>query len=357
MDSKKANRDSNMELLRVLCMFFILVHHFIVHVLYPDLTAQDGVLNGYRIACVFLNGFVYVGVNCFILISGFYGIKFKVKSLFKLYCICVFYSLLLVLIQFGFGGVQLDKALFYRVFFPFSHPQWWFMTCYVVLFMLAPVLNKAIQYLNRKEFVLVLVLLTVVNVYLGFYWHQYNVDGYNVEQFVYIYFIGAYLRRFPIKALDRKKPLLLYVGCAMVWSVMTLVSIRWHVPHWNAFFYNSPFVVLAAVGLFVYMKNKAFYNAKINAIAASVLPAYLLQDADSSLVYSWTDRHVLPLINGRKNELAKTVLMLLFVFLASVALIVVAFIIDQIRLLLMRPVWKVYGVASAKVKTVSYCGK
>ena len=64
-------RDSNMELLRILCMLLILIHHFIVHVLYPDLALRDGVIDSYRIACLVINGFAYVGVNCFILISGY----------------------------------------------------------------------------------------------------------------------------------------------------------------------------------------------------------------------------------------------------------------------------------------------
>ena len=76
-------RDSNIELLRIICMLFILIHHFIIHSLVPDLFVRDGNINAYRVACIIVNGVVYVGVNCFILISGYYGIKFKLRSLFR----------------------------------------------------------------------------------------------------------------------------------------------------------------------------------------------------------------------------------------------------------------------------------
>ena len=109
-----------MELLRIICMLLILTHHFILHVLYPELAARGGDVNPYRIACIIINGFAYVGVNCFILLSGYYGMKFKVKSLFNLYFICVFYGLLTTLMKWGGGlDVQLDKSLLYQIFLPF----------------------------------------------------------------------------------------------------------------------------------------------------------------------------------------------------------------------------------------------
>lgn len=69
--TKTINRDSNMELLRIVCMLFILMHHFIVHVFCPELVVCDGNLGWYRAVGIVVNGFIYVGVNCFILISGY----------------------------------------------------------------------------------------------------------------------------------------------------------------------------------------------------------------------------------------------------------------------------------------------
>lgn len=70
------NRNSNLELLRIVCMLFIICHHWIVfildncgyHVPLGD-TKQD-------YTSVFLNSFFIIGVNCYVLISGYFDKTF-----------------------------------------------------------------------------------------------------------------------------------------------------------------------------------------------------------------------------------------------------------------------------------------
>lgn len=341
-------RDSNIELLRIVCMLFILIHHFIIHSLVPDLFVRDGEINAYRVACIVINGFVYVGVNCFILISGYYGIKFKLRSLFNLYCICVFFALLVALMKACVTDVQVDKSLLYTILLPFSHSDWWFIKCYVALFLIAPVLNKAAQNLGRKEFITVIVLLTVLNIYLGYYWHQHNSDGYNLVQFIYVYLIGAFLRRFPLKRLDRKYSMILYLSGALLWSLISILSVKWRVPHWVPFYYNNPLVILAAVGLFVFMTQIEIRSVAVNTIASSVLAAYLIQDIPGGLVYAvgglYNQSYIAPL----DNAALKIMSMIAFVVIGAISILFVAFALDRLRLLLMKPIWMVYDRLSVR---------
>lgn len=337
-----------MELLRIVCMLFILMHHFIVHVFFPELVLRDGSMGWYRAVGIVVNGFVYVGVNCFILISGYYGIKFRWKSLFNLYCICAFYALLVVLERCLCQHILFDKGMLYQVLLPFSHTEWWFISCYVALFLLAPLLNKAIESLGRNEFVYALVLLTILNVYFGYYWHQHNEDGYNLLHFVYIYFIGAFLHKYPLKVLDRKRSMLLYVSCALLWSILTLLSVRWRVPHWIPLHYNNPVLILSSIGLFVYMTTLKIRNPRINALASGVLAAYLIQDVGGGLVYSLSGMYKQIMETRFDSEGMRIVSMLAFVVLGSVVVLLLALAIDWIRVWLTRPVWKVYGIAEKK---------
>lgn len=352
MKMKAINRDSNMELLRIVCMLFILVHHFIVHVFYPDLSIRNGDLNVYRAVCILINGFTYVGVNCFVLISGYYGIKFKVRSLFNLYCICAFYALLLQVVNWGVSGLPFDRSAVYSIIFPFTHTQWWFIKCYVALFLLSPLLNKAIENLNNKEFGWVLLLMAVVNVYFGYYWHQHNVDGYNLEQFVFLYLIGAFLKKTPFERLGKNRALLLYVLCALLWSGITILSVKWRVPHWISFYYNNPLVLLASIGFFVYFTKLDFHNGWINAVASSVLAAYLIQDVQGGVVYSLAGRFYNELMTLIGSELWSIFAMVAFVLLGSILVLAVAVAIDRFRMLLMIPVWKTYNVFSRKIRRV-----
>jgi len=341
-------RDSNIELLRIVCMLFILIHHFIIHSLIPDLFVRDGDINAYRVACIVINGFVYVGVNCFILISGYYGIKFKFRSLFNLYCTCVFFALLAALMKACVTDVQVNKSLLYTILLPFSHSDWWFIKCYVALFLIAPVLNKAAQNLGRKEFMTVIILLTVLNIYLGYYWHQHNSDGYNLVQFIYVYLIGAFLRRFPLKRLDRKYSMILYLSGALLWSLISILSVKWRVPHWVPFYYNNPLVILAAVGLFVFIAQIEIRSVAVNTIASSVLAAYLIQDIPGGLVYTVGDLYNQLFITPLGNVLLKILSMIAFVVIGAIAILFVAFALDRLRLLLMKPIWMVYDRLSVR---------
>lgn len=342
------NRDSNIELLRIVCMLFILMHHFIVHVFCPELVLRDGDLGLYRAVCVIINGFVYVGVNCFILISGYYGIKFKWKSLFNLYCICAFYALLVVLERCLWQHSPFDKGMLYSVLLPFSHTEWWFISCYVALFLLSPLLNKAIEVLDRQQFVLIMLLLTILNVYFGYYWHQHNVNGYNLLNFVFVYFIGAFLHKFPLKKLDRRRSMLLYVVCSMLWSILTFLSVRWRVPHWNPLHYNNPVLILSSIGLFVFITTHKISNPRINALASGVLAAYLIQDVAGGLIYSFSTRYKNFVELRYDTEGMRIASMLVFVALGSMLVLLLALAIDRVRVWLMQPVWKMYGMVENK---------
>lgn len=344
------DRDSNMELLRIICMLLILIHHFIIHPLYPSLLARDGDINIYRIACIVICGFAFVGVNCFIMISGYYGIKFRFKSLFNLYCICAFYALLAVLMKYVLGITSLDKNQLYLILLPFSHSEWWFIKCYVALFLISPILNAAADKLTKNDFACSLILLTILNIYFGFYWHEHNYNGYNLVQFIYVYLIGAYLRRYPLTKLDIKRSVFLYISCSVIWSILTTLSLRWRVPHWGALHYNNPFVLLASIGLFISMSRVTIHNQKINLIASSVLAAYLIQDVEEGWVYYCSALFNKTILLPLNSVFLKAALMIAFVLIGSITVLGASFLIDRIRIQLMKPVWMFYEWTSNRLK-------
>ena len=73
-------RNSNIELLRIIAMMFIVIWHISVH-------AQKGELPSHN----YIAAITTTGVNLFVLISGYWGIKLKWKSLLNILSIVVFY--------------------------------------------------------------------------------------------------------------------------------------------------------------------------------------------------------------------------------------------------------------------------
>lgn len=95
-------RDSNFELLRVIAMFFIILYHIIMfHVvkIYPDTPFWIAVQYPLHIAVVL-----------FVLISGYYGMRLKVKSVIHLIMLVFIYHIPLSLGEF-IGDVLFDDSI------------------------------------------------------------------------------------------------------------------------------------------------------------------------------------------------------------------------------------------------------
>lgn len=96
IERETQERSSNIELLRILSMFLVLMIHYIPSRTLPthDTLAHDTLGTLFDLE---LRSISFVCVNCFILISGYFGIRWKLKSfsnlLFK-YCSGRSYALL-----------------------------------------------------------------------------------------------------------------------------------------------------------------------------------------------------------------------------------------------------------------------
>ena len=103
----KKQRSSNLELYRIICMLMIVAHHFVVN---SGLTADGGILDMYPNSAntIFLRLFGAwgkTGINCFMLITGYFMCTSKItfRKYLKLLLQVYFYKLLFFAIFLGFG--------------------------------------------------------------------------------------------------------------------------------------------------------------------------------------------------------------------------------------------------------------
>jgi hypothetical protein len=190
-------RESNFELLRLVCMGFILILHAV------------GALEilGISVPGTIFYAFSLCAVNCFVLVSGYFGITVKWKGFVHLFLFCFFYTFCSAILSSVFHHELYLKRLFLSLFV-FSRSPAWFINVYFALYMLSPILNKMTEGLAKRDFLIFLVVLTFVNVYMGFYCKnsRINQDGYNIMHFIYMYFIGKYIHAWtPAFRQTRKK--------------------------------------------------------------------------------------------------------------------------------------------------------
>ena len=105
-------RNSNIELLRIVCMLMVVVLHF------NNNGANTGIVNMPSVLTERLTwGFLVevlciVAVNCFVLVSGYFGINLKVRSILKFYQQCFFNGLVSYLVFVGLNkGFYLSHAV------------------------------------------------------------------------------------------------------------------------------------------------------------------------------------------------------------------------------------------------------
>ena len=136
-------RNSNIELLRIVCMLMVVVLHFNNNGANTGIVNMPAVLTG-RLTWGFLvESLCLVAVNCFVLISGYFAIKLKVRSLLKFYLQCFFIGLVSYLVyvglcdDFGVDSVFTVQIMAERLL-AFTHNGWWFVVSYVGLMLLSP---------------------------------------------------------------------------------------------------------------------------------------------------------------------------------------------------------------------------
>lgn len=255
-------RLSNIELLRIISILMIVVHHVLVHGVYH-------VMN--HTTLHFIDSFVIYGVNIFLLISGYFTIKPKWKSVINLFWICSFWKLFHLFYETFVG--KMSHNLFEWVAKPLAVPfsaGGWFIDIYILLLLLSPIINMALTRMNKKELRLTILLMTIFNiVYCWGLGREHNISGYSLYHFIYMYSLGFYLKS---SSSNYKYPYLGVIICSIITFVLSLTL------GGRAFSYNSPFVVMGAMCIFMAFNKITIQNNIINIAAQSVLSIYLLSD-------------------------------------------------------------------------------
>lgn len=265
-------RNSNFELLRIIAMTFIVIWHISIH-------AQKGELASHN----YIIALTITGVNLFVLISGYFGIKLNWNSLLTLIGTVAFYNFASVICKWQITGATpmlVDIAGFFP---PICNAHWWFINCYFMLMLLSPIINTALDNATDKNYKYTLGILLFTSCISGFCFKNYiNVSGYNTFQFITIYVLGNAIRRFNIlERITIKQNICIYIIstlCIFTLSFFTSKTI----------FYNNPLIIISALSLFCLFAKLDFKSKAVNYIATFMLPVYLLQDSSTgSIIYKY----------------------------------------------------------------------
>lgn len=294
---KNKCRNSNIEILRIIAMLFIVVSHYCSH---NGITAYSLPIGANRFL---LNILVLgnIGVILFILISGYFLIdydKFSLKKLLKLVLEVWFYSAIIYVICCLSGLTKLSIRELALNFIPITSKRYWFATCYVVLYIFHPFINRFLKSLSKKEYQLFLIISLILFSFIPtFLTSTANFYGNDLIQFLLFYSIGAYIRKYDLDFLTKKKNvyLLMASSVTLILSVIVINLLSMKIPslgmYANQFYERHSIVaIIFSVSLFkFFIFCKPFYNRFINTISATMFGVYLIHDNNYIRYLLWHD--------------------------------------------------------------------
>lgn len=109
-------RNSNIELMRIIAMLFIISHHFLVHGMN---IWQDSSWD--NLTLLSLDSLFFIGVNVFVLISGYCGIRFNWNKLLRLYLLTAIVGGIGYIVHLIIDNASLGSSIIYNTIFSISH--------------------------------------------------------------------------------------------------------------------------------------------------------------------------------------------------------------------------------------------
>lgn len=289
-------RMANFEALRVIAMFMVIVLHYLAHGgLLPGQTEE---LSRDTVTGALIESFCIAAVNVWVLISGYFLSKtgVSIKRLVRVVVEVLFYTVAItgVMVLTGNGsGISGGAYGLLEYFFPISSEHYWFATAYVFMYLFAPLLNKGVLSLSRKQ-----LKYTIIGLLIWFSLIKSVVPvafptddyGYGFGWFLCLYLIAAYMRRYEVSFLNTfKKSLAIYLSSSVLIFIITVVTQlinerTGRLSSWlgTPFHYNFLLVLTAALGLFgmfrhTQMKEGIAANA-VRALAPLTFGIYLLHE-------------------------------------------------------------------------------
>ena len=309
----KPQRQINLEILRILCMLFIVVGH---------IGGRSGIESFSSFATIAPHA-----VNCFVLISGYFLItsKFKIERALRVILETIFYTFTITIILYLFGKANLHDIA--KSIIPFAPTKfsYWFVNKYLAIILLSPFICKVCATISKKQYQILLVTLLLIGSSLltVFPFGELFGNGFSLLWMTIVFITGGYLRLYA--------PKFKYWGIATLCLLILYNICNIYGQGFICLGYNSLITWSLAIATFMWFKNLRIQNSGIIAktttfIAPHVFAAYLIHEQGLMRTY------IVDLLNKFQGYMPNT----LYLYLFGIAVIIFSAFIDKGRMLLFK---------------------
>lgn len=332
-------RELNLELLRIISMFIVIVFHFsdwggLLKINTPYISPD-------KLLGELINIGGSFGNDIFVLISGYFLIntKFKTKKLLKIVLEVFFYSMLMYGVCLLFGIVKYNIDDLRMSLFPITYNMYWFATTYVVMYLLSPYINFILNNINKKQHLTLIIILLILVSIIPSIFVDSKMFSDNLIRFIFLYITAAYIKKY-VPALNKKTTF----GMATLGGVLLFgISLLYTKLGFDKYItvYNTmttvPMLLLTISSFLFFRDLKIDNNNKIIPFfASSAFAVYLIHINRYFRVYLFNN-----ILHIQDFYDSNTLLLAGYILIASIIIYISCSIIDFIRRkLLEEPLFK-----------------
>ncbi len=244
--------------------------------------------NGVNMALLVLRTFGIFGNSIFFISSAWFLLnndRVKAKKELKLFLdvwtISVLICGVVLLVRHG----SISGKLLVKQFFPTLVANNWYMTCYLLFYPIHGILNKSIRAMSQRELLLAATALGTLYILVDYVVGQVLFPSMLIL-WITIYVIVAYAKLYMRDLIDNNKVNVLLVLVGILGNAGVIIAtdlagmkigfLQTKVMYWanNC----SPFLLMAAFGLFNIFRNIDFSNRVINYISKMSLFIYVIHE-------------------------------------------------------------------------------
>ena len=217
-----------------------------------------------------------VACNLFVLVSAWFLAdkkSIKIRKVVDIVLVLVFYG---CIIYAGciLKGITVINGESLKTFIDTMGYRW-FVIIYIIFYLLVPYINKGICHLSKKDLRNVIIVMIIFfsiwpTIYNGL---TVGDSGYGIINFILLYFICYYIKKY-----TNYKKIKIYKLFSF-WLISTIITTIFSFIEGRAWAYNSIFVIIASVTLFLMMARiEISRNKLLSYISSFSLSTYIIHE-------------------------------------------------------------------------------
>ena len=202
MNKLKKERNINIDYLKILAIFLIIISHSVPF--YGNSNSESYINLNFAtynldiFIMIILRHLGQIGNCIFMIITSYFlcdSNKMKINKIFQIIIDTFIFSILILLIILTMG-INLDKKVIFRQLFPITYQNVWFVTVYVLIYFSHTLLNDIINRSNRKRLFKIIFVMFLLYSCAGFIIGGNKYYNNHLISFIMIYFIVAYCKKY-----------------------------------------------------------------------------------------------------------------------------------------------------------------